>query len=74
VAAAEERQHVVLAEAVELDVLHDHHPARGLGEERLVDHRFGIAAVAVGEEGERSGHALRRPRQPLALGILAELD
>src|SRR5579871_4332133 len=37
VAAAEERQHVVLAEAVELDVLHDYHAARRLGEECVVD-------------------------------------
>src|SRR3954468_7425128 len=37
-AAAEKREHVMLAEAIELDVLHDHHAAGGLGKERVIDH------------------------------------
>ena len=64
---------MVLAQAVELDVLHDHHAARGLGEERLVDHLFRVRAVAMGEECERLRHAQRRPDEPFARRVLAEL-
>jgi len=74
VAAAEERQHVVLAQAVELDVLHDHHAARGLREERLIDHRRRLGAIALGEKGERLGDAQRRLLQAFAVGVFAELD
>ena len=73
-AAAVERQHVVLAQAVELDVLHDHHAARGLREERLVDHDLRVGAVAMGQEGECLRYAQRRLHQAFALGILAQLD
>src|SRR3954470_3001564 len=55
VAAAEERQHVVLAHAVDLDVLHDDHAAGVLREERVVDHLRRLGAVAVGEEAQRLG-------------------
>jgi hypothetical protein len=73
-AAAEERQHVVLAQAVHLDVLHDHHAAGVLREERVVDHLLHVGAVPLGEEGERLRHSQRRLLQALARRVFAELD
>src|SRR5687767_7488375 len=58
-AATEERQHVVLAKAVHLDVLHDHHAARLLGEEGIVDHLLHVGAVAMREKAEGLRDALR---------------
>jgi len=74
VAAAVERQQVVLAHAVELDVLDDHHAAGRLREERLIDHGAHVGPVAVREEGERLRHAARRLQQSFAIGVFAELD
>src|SRR5438552_4056851 len=42
VAAAEKRQHVVLAQAVYLDILYDHHAVSGLREYRAVDQTLRI--------------------------------
>ena len=72
VAAAEERQHVVLAEAVHLDVLHDDHAVGLLREDRAVDQRVEVGAVAGREERERLGDAPGCAREPLAIGVLAE--
>jgi len=74
VAASVERQQVVLAQAVELDVLDDHHAIRGLGEERLVDHLAQVGAVTVREESERLRHTLGRLQQASRFASLAQLD
>src|SRR5580704_12532821 len=73
VRAAEERQHVVLAQRVELDVPHhDHALVPGLLEQRIANDLRGVHRVAAREELERFGDALRRLDQPLAVGIFAE--
>ena len=73
VRAPEERQHVVLAEAVEVDVLHDHHLVVADVEERVVEDLPGILRVAGAEEAHRLGDADRRAQQAVAAGVLAEL-
>ena len=60
--AAEERDQVVLAEAVEVDVLDEHHLVVGDLEERVVEDRERILRVALGEEAQR----LRDPRRACA--------
>src|SRR5262249_50360158 len=66
-------QQVVLAEAVEVDVLHDHHLVVGDREERIVQDRHRVLLVALREEAQRARDARRRPREPFAAGLLAEL-
>ena len=73
-ALAEERQHVMLAEAVEIDVLHDDHFAIVHREQRIVEDRIDIGVVAAGEELQRFLDALRSPDEPLSSRVLAELD
>ena len=60
VALAEERQQVVLAQAVEVDVLDDHHLVIIDGEQRVVEHRIDVGRVAAREKPERLLDALRR--------------
>jgi hypothetical protein len=50
VAAAEERQQVVLAQAVEVDVADDHHLVVVDGEQRVVEHRIDVGLIAAREE------------------------
>ena len=73
-ALAVERQHVVLAHRVELDVLQNHHVVRAGREVRAVHNGLHLLAVALRQERER----LRDPHggllQSLALRILPELD
>src|SRR5690606_17871194 len=57
---AEERQHVVLAQRVELDALDDHHLGALGGEQGAVDHGGEVGVVAGGEEPERARHAFGR--------------
>ena len=73
VALAEERQQVVLAQAVEVDVLHDHHLAVIDGEQRVVEDFVDVHAVAAREELEGLLDALRGVQQPFAAGIFSEL-
>ena len=74
VALAEERQQVVLAQAVEVDVRDDHHLAIIDGEQRAVQHVVDVGRVAAREKPQRLLDPLRRLDQPLARRILAELD
>src|SRR5208282_376603 len=71
---AEERQHVMLAEAEHLDVFDDDHLVVGDGEERAFEQSVGIFLVAAGEELERFADALGGLLQAFALGVLAEAD
>jgi tetratricopeptide (TPR) repeat protein len=73
VALAEERQQVVLAEAVEVDVLDDHHLVIIDGEQRAVETASMSASVAARQEAQRLLDALRRVEQPLARRVLPEL-
>ena len=73
-ALAVERQHVVLAHRVELDVLQDHHVVRAGREVRAVHDGLHLLPVALRQERKR----LRDPHggflQPLAIRILPQLD
>ena len=60
VALAEERQQVVLAQAVEVDVLDDHHLVIIDGEQRVVEHRVDVGGVAARQKPQRFLDALRR--------------
>src|SRR5690606_16492939 len=69
---AEEGQHVVLAQRVELDA-REHHHLRALGlEQGAVDDLPGVLPVAAGEEPQRPLDALRGLRHALAGDVLAE--
>src|SRR5262249_50278370 len=73
VAASEERQHVMLAEAVDLDVLADDHAVGPLREDRAVDQFFCIGLVAGSEEAQRLGHPAGRALETFSGGILSEV-
>ena len=73
VALAEERQQVVLAQAVEVDVLDDHHLAVIDGEQRVVEDFVDVHVVAAREELEGLFDALRGVEQPFAARIFSEL-
>src|SRR6185503_6221539 len=69
----EEGQHVVLTQAVELDLAHHDHVAGAFGVEHPLPHDVLDAhPVAAREPPQRSRHAVRRPQQALAIGIFAE--
>src|SRR5262245_7240749 len=63
----------MLAEAVEVDVLHEDHLVVVFLEHRLVQDLARILVIAAQQELERCGDAGRRAAQPLARRILAEL-
>ena len=73
VALPEERQQMMLAQAVEVDVLDDHHLAIIDGEQRVVQYLVDVRRVPAGQEPERLLDAPRRVAQSLALGIFPEL-
>src|SRR5262245_37872525 len=73
VALAKERQQVMLAEAVHVDVAHHHHFVVVHGEERAVDDFVDVCLVAAGQKPERLVDTSRRFEEPLARRILAEL-
>src|SRR5204862_7945392 len=73
-AATEKRQHVMLAQAVDLDVLHDDHAVGLLREDRAVDDALELGARAGREERQRIGDTLRRFDETFAIGIFAERD
>ena len=71
---AEERQHVVLAEAEHLDVFHDHHFVVADGEERALQQRFGVFVIAPGEELESFVNPLGCTKETFAHGIFAQAN
>jgi hypothetical protein len=66
VAPAEKRQQVMLAEAVEVDVLDDHHLVIIDGEERIVEDGVDICGVTAGEKVEGLLHSFWCVEQPFA--------
>src|SRR6185503_17898530 len=72
VALAEERQQVMLAEAVHIDVAHDHHLVVLDGEQRAVDDVIDVGAITAREKAERLLNPARGLDEPLAFRILAE--
>src|SRR5712692_7215863 len=73
VAAAEERQHVVLAQAVERDVLDEHHLVVVLVEYSAGDDLRGTDPVPISQLSQRSRDANRGPLQALPRRVLAQL-
>jgi hypothetical protein len=65
---------VVLAQAVELDVLDDHHLRAVLLEDAVADDLLDGLALTLGQLVEGARHALGRAQQALALGVLTEVD
>ena len=73
-ALAVERQHVVLAERVELDVLQDHHVVRARLEPRAVHDLGDVLPVAARQERKRPRDPLGGLLESVACGVLAKLD
>ena len=73
VAAAEERQQMMLAQAVEVDVLDDHHLVIIDGEQGVVEDRIDVRRIPAREEPQRFLDALGRVEQPLARRVFAKL-
>ena len=68
---AEERQHVVLAQAEHLNVFNDDHLVVIDIKKRAAQHLLGILVVSLGKKLERLGVALRRLQQAFALSVFA---
>ncbi len=66
---ADEGQHVVLAQRVQLDVLDDDHLVIVRGEQRAVDDLFQAAVVTAAQVLHRLCRALRRIAQTFALRV-----
>jgi len=73
VALAEERQHVVLAQAVEVDVADDHHLVILDGEEGVVDQPVEINRISACEEAKRLFDATRGFAQAVTPWIFSKL-
>ena len=69
---AVERQHVVLAEGIEVDVLDDDHLVVVLVELGRVEHSHRVHGVTAGEGEHGLGNALGCLEQTFALGIFAQ--
>ena len=72
VRASEEREHVVLAQRIELDVAHHDHAAVRFAEHRVAHHVAHVHVVTAREPSQRVGDALRSLFEPLALGVFAD--
>ena len=70
---AEERQHVMLAERIEIDIFDHHHLTIILFKERGTQDRLRIFVVTFAKELQRFSHALRSFHQPLAGRIFSDL-
>src|SRR4029077_20814621 len=73
VAAAEKREHVVLAQAVERDVLDQHHLVVVLVKDGASDDVGGAHTVAVGQLAQRSSNSVGSVTKALSARILAQL-
>ena len=69
---ADERQHVVLAQGEEFDVLHDDHVVVGFLEQGALDDGFPVLEISLGEELHGLRYALRSFDKALPLYILSE--
>ena len=72
VGAADEREQMMLAHRVKLDVLNQNNLARVGIENRVVDDLFHALAIALGEKFHRPGRTCRRPCQSLTRRILSD--
>ena len=69
----EERQQMMLAQTVEINILDDDHFAVVDGEQRAVDNLIDIGTVAARQEFKRFSHTGRGSHQPFTCQILADL-
>ena len=72
-ALAEERQQMMLAQAIELNVLYNDHFIVGDAEHRTIENCFGVLPVPARQVLERFRETLRRFFESLAGGIFADL-
>ena len=63
---SEKRQQVMLAEAIEVDVLDDHHLVIIDAEERVVEDGVDVGRITLSQKAKRFLHSLWRVEQPLA--------
>ena len=71
-ALAEKRQQMVLAEAEEFDVLHDHDLIVGNAEGRAVENIFRILVITAGQEFQRLFVAFRRFTKAFAIRVFPD--
>src|SRR5947207_15019028 len=69
---ADERQEMVFAQRIKLDVFHEDDLARFRIEERVIDDVVQVLAVTIGEKFKGARRPVRRAEQALALGIFAD--
>ena len=73
VCLAEERQHVMLAQRVHLDVAYEDHAFVFLFEHGIADNIFHRFAVSAGQPPQRLGDSGGGPQQPFASGIFTQM-
>src|SRR3546814_12819179 len=66
---ADERQHVVFTQRIQLDVADDDHLVIGGLEHRTVDDSLDVMLVAMRQKLHRLGSTMRSAQQALALGV-----
>ena len=72
VCLAEERQHVVFAQRVELDIFYHHHLLVIFLKQCRPKYGFGVFFVSFGQELQRLAYTVRRALQSFAFGIFAQ--
>jgi hypothetical protein len=73
VTLAEKGQEVVLAQAEEIDIRHDHHLIVLHFKQRVVEHLIRILSITARQEAPRAFETVRRPAQAVSLRILSDL-
>src|SRR5947207_13691180 len=69
---ADERQQMVFAQGIKLDVFHEDDLARFRVEDRVIDDVVQVLAVTIGEKFKGACGPVRCPEQTLPLGIFAD--
>src|SRR3546814_19197613 len=69
---ADERQHVVFTQRIQLDVADDDHLVIGGLEHRTVDDFLDVLLVALRQKLHRLGSPMRSAQQAFAVGVLAD--
>ena len=72
--APEKREHMMFAQAVDLDIPHDDHAFGLLFETGVIDERVRIGPKARGQENQRFRNPEGGAEQAFAVGIFSELD
>ncbi len=69
---AVKRQHMVLTQAEELNVLHDHHLVVFHAVDSTVHYLFDILGIPARQITQRLFHSLRRAQQPVTFRIFTD--